>query len=664
MNYQSLNMFWTKPAAAGAAGSRGSASSSSNKTKRLRTENTATDEGSTGTTTTAAAPTSSSTTTAIHIANSTAPDAKMIHDVDKVLAHEISLLSVDEREQVMQDLHGIQESTTEVRGGKISSSSSKNGNGNDKKFGIVRIGKNSSHHQVGDNATGTATTDGQTTSPSSWLEMSRNAIVQTAKLEEMQRVIDDDSPNSALNPENKAAYEMAVRMSPSYVNDRKFRLMFLRAERMDVVAAAKRFCFFFQIKLELFGPDLLGRERITQDDLCDETLDLIDNGSVQILPLRDVAGRIVHLLFQQAETKEHPGGEIEKCLLQKLFYLTMTAIDPDDVEAQEMGRVALVFLHEKSKASLDPSAAWRATRLVWAYPIRTAASHICCSPQYEKSLWVFVAMLRLSQDPYTKLRNRVHVGSYTENNYSLMAYGIPTSVLPIDLFDGTVSKEYFDIYMKAIREYERSTTKKMEKHETQLLSMPSDSQTSSPAMASSAGAASLPSQDGFVSTPSNHDVLIGKGKFFQYHTGNVRFRFLVEEYREQYENAERQNKNPLCQEVVDLIKSRGGRFLKIRETTDGDGSISSSTLWVEVLDAEARRKTSMCFRSQKRAAKLKKESDDMEGNDEKNSKQTLTNKVKRSVFDVIGDDDDDKCRVRMLCLEQKQAKKAQDGLFG
>ena len=187
-----------------------------------------------------------------------------------------------------------------------------------------------------------------------------------------------------------------------------------------------------------------------------------------------------------------------------------------------------------------------------------------------------------------------------------MAYGIPTSAIPIDLSSGTVSKEYFTTYIKAWREYERSTTKKMEKYDELLLSMPSDSRSSSSMMAGSADTASLPVQDTFVSTPSNNDVLIGKGKFFQYHTGNVRFRYLVEEHRERYENAERHDKNPLCQEVVDLIKSRGGRFLKRTETTD---SVSFPTLWVEVSGREARKKTSMCFRSQKRAAKLKKESD-------------------------------------------------------
>ena len=241
-----------------------------------------------------------------------------------------------------------------------------------------------------------------------------------------------------------------------------------------------------------------------------------------------------------------------------------------------------------------------------------------------------------------------------------MAYGIPTSAIPIDLSSGNVSNEYFNMYIKALRKYERSTTKKMEKFDEPLLSMPSDSRSSSSMMAGSADGASLPVQDKFVSTPSNNDVLIGKGKFYQYHKGNVRFRFLVEEHRERYENAERHDKNPLCQEVVDLIKSRGGRFLKRIETTD---SVSFSTLWVEVSDPEACKKTSMCFRSQKRAAKLKKESDHIV-DDEKNSKPTLPDKVKRSVFDVIEGDDDDKCIARMLCLEQQQEQKTPEEFFG
>ena len=120
--------------------------------------------------------------------------------------------------------------------------------------------------------------------------------------------------------------------------------------------------------------------------------------------------------------------------LQKLFYITMTAIDPDNIESQEMGIVALIFLHEKSKSALDPNAGWRATRLSWAYPIRITASHLCCSPQYEKTFWAFVAILRLSQDPCSKLRNRVHVGSYTEIAYSLVSLrGFFFSFVPLCL---------------------------------------------------------------------------------------------------------------------------------------------------------------------------------------------------------------------------------------
>jgi hypothetical protein len=95
---------------------------------------------------------------------------------------------------------------------------------------------------------------------------------------------------------DKAAYLRARAQNEGYVNDEKFLLMFLRADAFDTISAAARMVGFFQTKLELFGPEKLGRE-ITLDDLDEDDQRVLESGYAQILPGRDRAGRAIFCLM-------------------------------------------------------------------------------------------------------------------------------------------------------------------------------------------------------------------------------------------------------------------------------------------------------------------------------------------------------------------------------
>ena len=103
-------------------------------------------------------------------------------------------------------------------------------------------------------------------------------------------------------PEKKAYY-MAKATAPAYVCDRKFRLMFLRADRFIVSAAAKRLVNHFVTKLDLFGKDFLGKN-IRLSDLSEEDMKSLRAGGCQMLPHRDASGRLV--LFYTPESYVAP----------------------------------------------------------------------------------------------------------------------------------------------------------------------------------------------------------------------------------------------------------------------------------------------------------------------------------------------------------------------
>ena len=85
----------------------------------------------------------------------------------------------------------------------------------------------------------------------------------------------------------RSAYDRALFLCPSYVKDRSFRLLFLRADDLHPRRAAQRMVDFFDFKLELFGMDLLGK-RIRLEDVPSMNV-----GYSQMLPQKDRSGRAI-----------------------------------------------------------------------------------------------------------------------------------------------------------------------------------------------------------------------------------------------------------------------------------------------------------------------------------------------------------------------------------
>jgi hypothetical protein len=93
----------------------------------------------------------------------------------------------------------------------------------------------------------------------------------------------------------RRAFDRACFLKPTLETDDKLFLMFLRAERFDEVAAARKLCLHFDHKMELFGEAKLPKT-ITLEDLDDDDLAVFKTGSYIILPKKDRSGRQPQLL--------------------------------------------------------------------------------------------------------------------------------------------------------------------------------------------------------------------------------------------------------------------------------------------------------------------------------------------------------------------------------
>jgi hypothetical protein len=129
-----------------------------------------------------------------------------------------------------------------------------------------------------------------------------------------------------------SAYEQSQKLqSPSYVNDRDFRLRFVRAELFNAKKAAVRFAAFLDTAVELFGTYALERP-IRLSDFNKQELRVFNTGRVQLAPFRDRVGRRVivgfppydHDRFDHRTRVSFRFRFVAACLSAIVFFRTIT----------------------------------------------------------------------------------------------------------------------------------------------------------------------------------------------------------------------------------------------------------------------------------------------------------------------------------------------------
>jgi len=87
------------------------------------------------------------------------------------------------------------------------------------------------------------------------------------------------------------------------------------------------------------------------------------------------------------------------------------------------------------------------------------------------------------------------------------------------------------------------------------------------------------------------DVLCGRGGATNSHIGNRSFRELVDKHRNEYLKAKKRDKPSVASYVVDLVRERGGRFLRKANVL-----LEGRTAWFDIGDVKAVEKTCQALR--------------------------------------------------------------------
>eukprot|EP00980_Cylindrotheca_fusiformis_P001236 scaffold331_cov117-Cylindrotheca_fusiformis.AAC.14 len=378
-------------------------------------------------------------------------------------------------------------------------------------------------------------------------------------------------------------YELAASQDRSFVENRSFRLKFLRVNFYDVKRSVRQMMNFLKHKATYFGADNLGRE-IELSDLTHEELNLITSGLFHVQQGRDKSGRVIVYMLNH---------KLHLCTVNTLirvtfyiFYNLLVSIP----EVQTKGLAGIYYDSAKPGdkfIQLSLQAQMKINSVIFSIPFRHSSLHMCIKGTAKGNLELNNALLRLllSAFPrYARVRTRLHYGSDIELQYHLQSHGIPMKYCPVDS-SGEIRQDilniWFEDFLVELQSKEGSNVQQQRPSNESTTSHVSDS--------------SLKSLE---STPIQSlrpmDVILGRGRGCQNHPGNIRFRAFLEGYRQQYDSVHLAMRREMATDLCRMLKSNGIRFLKLNDDLE----------WVEC-DAEAvQTKISQLFRSMRKQKRV------------------------------------------------------------
>jgi hypothetical protein len=159
-------------------------------------------------------------------------------------------------------------------------------------------------------------------------------------------------------------------------------------------------------------------------------------------------------------------------------------------------------------------------------------------------------------------------------HYILMTFGIPAKVLPVTDQGEAVWQHHYDWISSRKSIEARKLEAKEEEQPTPFLGKTN--------------------KDDCVDVPRTIDVLMGREKLAQSHTGNSRYRDLIDEFQSRYDMSETSiEKTILASAIIMKVNEYGGRFLLRKK---------GETNWSEADDWVAREKVTNAFRGKRKSA--------------------------------------------------------------
>jgi len=200
----------------------------------------------------------------------------------------------------------------------------------------------------------------------------------------------------------RAAYDRAVFMSPSYVKQQSFRIMFLRSEFFDARKAAKRMVNYFHHKERLFGLDKLVKD-IELEDLGEDDLHDMMGGYLQVLPKKDRSGRTVVVSFHEKHNHRRHANH------HRMTWYTMMSL-MEDPNIQRLGLAVVLYnVGYNSLRAENIEFVLNSAFLTECLPVRFASCHFCYN---DMKILPLMSAFQMTIGKEARVRFRAHYGRY------------------------------------------------------------------------------------------------------------------------------------------------------------------------------------------------------------------------------------------------------------
>ncbi|CAJ1943655.1 unnamed protein product [Cylindrotheca closterium] len=362
--------------------------------------------------------------------------------------------------------------------------------------------------------------------------------------------------DQAVRRERNPVYEMAVDQNRAYVENRSFRLRFLRAEMHNIGKAVDNMMNFLRNKLLHFGEDKVSRD-ICLSDLSEEEVGLLLSGIFHIQNDRDPMGRVIVYITGGTEM-------LEKCrpetLIRVAYYFYFNILS--SIEAVQMKGIVLIVYDmsapELRRQFVMPGLIFGllAQAEQRSFPVRFSALHTCVrtGTTNMRILDTNVAAGARQLPQHLQARMRFHHGSNTELQHILSAFGIPIDSRPLNM-DGSLRRESLNLWLY----------RHMAANESESL----------PALHSYAS-----STLSITTGIREKDILFGRGRLVQFHPGNVLYRNFLETHAEEHDSAPRKLRRKVAIGLTSQLIGSGLRFMQLVENRWSERNFEESVVKV------------------------------------------------------------------------------------
>ena len=267
------------------------------------------------------------------------------------------------------------------------------------------------------------------------------------KISELSALLNGCSSIEGDKKNLRQAYDMVLEQNPEYVKDRNFLLQFLRAGSFDPQNAAQRILSHFDQKLTLFGQEKLTKT-ITLEDMGEEDNILLRVGWCGKLPLRDMSSRsVIYMNPIALATIQHEISSISR--MRVLLYTILSLAE--NGEDQRRGFVLISINMGENMSVYDQiESAKNNVAVIAMPPVKIVAAHFFdASGTFGRSLRFAFNANHIDQKAQVRIRSH-SLGQYEfkQLHFLLNTHGIPASVIPL-LEDGEYDLMYHNEYLRA-----------------------------------------------------------------------------------------------------------------------------------------------------------------------------------------------------------------------